>query len=284
MTNNIEFDEGAFGIKATLKGSWDDKYSEFLIEKNVQELELNTGKGWRGENIDFLKHLPRLKSLIIIDFKIKSIEAVQTQSELIKLHLSTYCKKTIDFNAFPNLISCSFEWIKGAESLFKVTTLKRLTINRYGNNNVDDFSNLNNLEKLTISNAPIENIDGLSSLTNLNYLSLSNLNRLSSLQGLQKLIELKELEIQRCKGIFAIPEVFKLEKLERLLLIDLGSIDSIVNILNLKKLKEFFFYESTNILDGNLFPLIELKDLNKISFQNRKHYSHKREDFGKLYS
>jgi hypothetical protein len=38
------------------------------------------------------------------------------------------------------------------------------------------------------------------------------------------------------------------------------------------------------IVDGDLFPITKLKSLNKISYQNRRHYSHKREDFGKLYA
>lgn len=98
------------------------------------------------------------------------------------------------------------------------------------------------------------------------------------------MLVLEELEIQRCKGITAISEVFKLGKLKRLLLIDLGGIASIGGIENLTELEEFLFYESTNIVDGDLSPITRLKKLSKISYQNRKHYSHRREQFGKLYA
>jgi hypothetical protein len=39
------------------------------------------------------------------------------------------------------------------------------------------------------------------------------------------------------------------------------------------------FYDSTNILDGDLAPVQRHNGLSRISFQNRKHYSHRREQF-----
>lgn len=284
MNNRIEFEEGLFGTKATIKGTWHDSFLKMIIEKDVKELELNDGKGWKGENIDFVTSLPNLKSLIIIDFSIKSIEAIHSLNGLIKLQLSTYSKKPINFNAFPNLVECGFEWIRGSESLFECSGLIALGINRYDDTNSTSFSKLVHLKKLTIMNSKIENLKGLAILSHLNYLSISNLKNLTSLHGLQNLHELEELEIQRCKGISTISEVLQLTKLKRLLLIDLGDIASIKGIENLTELREFLFYESTNIIDGDLLPIKKLKNLNKISFQNRKLYSHKREDFGKLYT
>lgn len=284
MNNIIEFEKGLWGTKAIIKGLWEDSYLSLIIEKDVKELELNDGKGWRGRNIDFLKFLPNLKSLIIIDFSIKSIEAIHSLGKLVKLQLSTYSKSPINFKAFPNLIECGFEWIKGSDSLFECDKLVALGLNRYDKKSSEPFSYLMNLEKLTLLNSSIENLEGLSKLKRLNYLSIANLKKVTSLQGLQNLHELEELEIQRCKGISSISEVMKLTRIKRLLLIDLGEITSIRGIENLTDLKDFLFYESTNIIDGDLLPITKLKSLNKISYQNRKHYSHKREDFGNLYA
>ncbi len=44
------------------------------------------------------------------------------------------------------------------------------------------------------------------------------------------------------------------------------------------KLSEVVFYESTNIRDGDLSPLMKHR-LSSVSFQNRRHYSHRREQF-----
>lgn len=284
MTNYIEYENGNYGTKAIIKGVWHKTYLNILIDKDVQELELNDGKGWRGDNVDFIINFSNLKSLIIIDFNIKSIGAIHSLTDLENLEISTYCRTPIQFNAFPKLTKCSLEWRRGSDSLFEASNINHLFINNYISNDCDAFSELKNLKQLSILNSPVESIFGLSNLNNLKYLRLGNLKKLKSLHGLQFLHELEELEIQRCKGIFTISEVFQLYKLRRLLLVDLGAIASIVGLENLTCLKDFMFYESTNILDGNLFPLKNLSKLDRISFQNRKHYSHRREDFGEFLS
>ena len=283
MSNNIEFESGIFGTKAIVKGVWKDAYLNLLLDRKVQEVELNDGKGWHGNSVDFLISLPNLKSLTIIDFSIKSIEVIHSLSGLQKLEISTYCKTPINFNSFPNLLECGFEWIKGSDTLFETSSIQKLFINTYNNKSSDVFSKLFNLKELSILNSPIENIQGLSTLKYLKVLRLGNLKKLKPLLYLQNMHELEELEIQRCKGISTISEVFFLNKLKRLLFIDLGNIASLNGIENLTELNDFLFYESTNIVDGNLLPITKLNSLKKNSYQNRKHYSHKREDFGNLY-
>lgn len=283
MNNNIEFENGLFGLRAIIRTPWQESYLEDLRRRNILEIELNVGKGWRSGNIDFLKFFPKLKSVIILDGALESLEPLHYLTELVSMNVSTYSKTPVNFNAFPNLIECDFEWIKGSDSLFECKKLITLGLNRY-NNSSKPFSNLSHLEKLTILNSNLENLEGISQIIKLKYLSIANLKKITSLQGLQNLHELEELEIQRCKGISAISEVLHLKKLKRLLLIDLGDITSIKGLENLTELNDFLFYESTNIVDGDLLPITKLNSLKKISYQNRKHYSHKREDFGKLYT
>lgn len=284
MKKNIEFVTGNYGLRAVIKTLWQESYLDQLINKNIKELELNIGKGWRNNgNVDFLKFLPNLKSIIILDQPLKSIEPVHYLTELQSINISAYCKTPVNFTSFPNLINCSFEWIKGSKSLFECKNLRTLGINNFDEKDSSLFSQLVNLEKLTVLNSKTENLEGVFYLKNLTYLSIANLKRLTSLQGIEKLYNIEDLEIQTCKGIKNISEVFKLKTLKRFFVVDSGDIDSIKGIEELTELTTFLFYESTNIVDGDLSPLFKLKRLSKVSFQNRKHYSNKREDFGKLY-
>ena len=41
---------------------------------------------------------------------------------------------------------------------------------------------------------------------------------------------------------------------------------------------------ANDILDGDLMPLLGQKHLSRLSLQNHRHYSHKREEFGIGYS
>lgn len=277
--NNIEFGQGKYGTFAILKSGWQESYKDILLKKDIVELILNDSKGWKGENVDFLEFFPKLKSLTIIDLKIKSVDSVKHLHDLVSLNLSTYSKKPIDFTSFPKLKKCGFEWIKGSDSLFTCKGLESLGVGSYNQKNTDGFAKLVNLKQLSILNSPIENLKFLSSLGKLEYLCLANLKNITSLEGIDSLNKLKDLEINLCKKIQSISNLFSLKNLTKLALINTGNIDSIKVIENLTKLESFVFYESTNVLDGDLAPLFKLKKLSKISFQNRKHYTHKREEF-----
>jgi len=279
----IDFSSGEYGVKAVIRSEWQEEYLTKLIQNNVKELELNDGKGWHSKNVDFLEFLPNLTAMTLINFKIDCIQGVQYLKKLNYLNLLTYCRDAINFKCFPELIDCSFEWINGSESLFAVDSLKSLSVNNYKEVESNLFSNLINLEKLEIMNSNMECISAITPLTNLKSLHLANLNKLDAVSGIQELLNLEELEIQKCKNVSEVTEIFELKKLRRLLLLDMGKINTIIGIENLTELEYLFFYESTNIIDGDLSSIWKLNKLAKISFQNRRHYSHNREEFGHLY-
>lgn len=129
MENTIIFEKGEYGQRAIIIGEWKTIYLETFIAKNIIELELNDGKGWKGKNIDFLIDLPFIQSLTIIDFTINSIEPINYLFELKTLELITYSKTPVNFENFTKLENCNFEWIKGSDTLFKLKTLKKLFIN-----------------------------------------------------------------------------------------------------------------------------------------------------------
>src|SRR5262249_52476741 len=126
---------------------------------------------------------------------------------------------------------------------------------------------------------PISSLEGLGALAKLRSLRLGDLRKLKSLEGIQNLTELKSLEINTCRAIESIDQLSQLTNLEELYLNNLGKIRSLKPLIPLKRLMRFTFSESTEILDGDLSPLLSLPNLGLVSFQNRKHYSHKREDF-----
>jgi Leucine-rich repeat (LRR) protein len=284
MITSVTFEEGDFGLRAVLSGAWSQAIARCLHEREVVELELNDAKGWRGNDLSFLSSLPQLKSFKIIDLKISSVEPIHFLTVLRSLEVITYCKTEIRFSVFPQLENCALEWRTKAGSLFDCKTLRRLFVNRYSGKNMEPFTRLGNLESLAILNAPIENLYGFGALKNLRFLRLGNLRRLTSLRGIGELTQLEELELHTCKSIGSIKEVGKLSRLRKLFLNNDGEIESLKPLENLRNLESVLFYESTNIVDGDLSPLIHQKNLSRVSFQNRRHYSHRREDFGIAYS
>ena len=212
------------------------------------------------------------------------MEPIHFLHELRTLDLMTYCKTAIRFSEFPLPDCCGLEWRPKSESLFSCTTLRKLFVNRYKKKDVDAFSTLVNLESLTILNAPVGNLFGLGPLKRLRYLRLGNLRRLASLAGVESLAALEELNVDTCSRVSSINEVSSLSRLRKLHLSNDGEIKSLKPLAKLNRLEWVTFAESTNIRDGDLSPLIGLKEnLSRVSFQNRRHYSHRREDFGAAY-
>lgn len=281
--SEIDFEQGKFGVKATIKTKWKDSLIDLLVNRDIRELELNIGKGWRGKNIEFLKELPHLRSLVIGDLTLELIEPIHYLHELIELELETYSDSPVNFNAFPKLTSCWFEWIKGSESLFDCRNLKSLGVNNYKKKSSEPFSRLMKLEQLALLNSPVEDLAGLFELKHLKELRIARLSKITDLGQISLLKELKILDIGTCKGIRSVSEVFFLGKLKALFLSNIGDIETLRGIESLTELEQLIFDESTNIVDGDLSPILSLKRLKKISFQNRRHYTHRREDFGKLY-
>jgi hypothetical protein len=279
----ILFENGEYGLRAEIRSQWNEGLLRELLDANISELELNLGKGWRGRDIGFVKELSSLRAFTIHDFTINSVEPIHALNALEKLEVHTYCETPIRFECFPKLSSCGIEWRKGSQSLFNVVKLQELFVNRYDGSKSEVFSSLVNLEKLTILNAIFPGIQGFQTLVKLRSLRLGNLIHLSSLSGIQDLIRLEELIIDLCVRIMEIPEISHLYNLRRLMLANLGAIKSLSPINFIENLEEVLFSGTTNILDGNLAPLKNLRNLKKTSFQNRRHYSHRREEFGIAY-
>lgn len=282
--SEIDFEQGQFGTKAIVKVKWHDSLLEVLLKHDIRELELNIGKGWRGKNIEFLKELTQLRSLIIGDLTLDLIEPIHYLHELIELELETYSDIPVDFSAFPKLTDCWFEWIKGSDSLFDCKGLKSLGVNSYKKKSSEPFSNLEQLENFSLLNSSVEDLNGIFKLTKLTSLRIARLRKVTSLNGIEALEDLEALEIATCKSIRSFTEIFSLTKLKTLFLLNTGDIATLHGIENLTELEKFIFYESTNIVDGDLSPILGLKKLKSIGFQNRRHYNHRSEDLRNLYA
>lgn len=283
MTDTIALEDGKYGRRAVVVAPWSDEMTSFLLDKHVAEIELNDGKGWRGNDLKFLAELPHLRALRILDFKIQSVEPIHFLHDLRALEVLTYCRTEIRFSAFPRLEDCGLEWRPKATSLFDCMTLKALFVNNYDGKNTNPFVQLTNLESLALLNAPIEDLHGLAALEKLRSLRLANLKRLTSLAGIERLAGLEELEIHTCRRIRSIDEIGSLRRLRKLHLNNDGDIESLKPLAKLTGLESVLFYESTNIVDGDLSPLLGQRNLSRVSFQNRSHYSHRREEFGSAY-
>jgi len=282
MVTGIKLEDGNYGRRAVITSAWSDGMAKYLKEHDVVELELNHAKGWRGSDLSFLSELSYLKSFNILELRpsIQNIDPIHFLHELRYLGVTTYCSTEIRFSEFPKLEDCGLEWgTRKAQSLFDCKSLKKLFVNRYKGKDIEPFTRLTELESLTIYTAPIVSLQGIEPLHKLRRLSIALFRKLASLAGIQGLTQLEELHISTCRSFHSIVEVSCLTHLRKLILANCGDIDSFKPLEKLSNLEEVIFYESTNVIDGDLLPLMQLKKLSSVTFQNRRHYSHRREEF-----
>ncbi len=278
MNPSFTLERGFFGPRVTLTGPWSPSIGDYLRQEGVLELYLNHARGWTGGNLDFLKTPPQLVAFSIVDLTIADISPIHHLSELRALEISTYCATAVNFAQFSQLERCVFFWREGSSSLFDSSTLRSLFLHRYSGQQSKPFGKLATLHELSVANGELCEIESLGHLEELRLLGLYNLRKLTSLEGIQLLRRLETLEINGCKQIRRIDELSSLVQLKRLHLNDDDKIESLAPLSNLIGLEEVLFYESTSVTDGDLFPVARLPRLQRISFQNRRHYSHKRED------
>ena len=268
------------GLRAVVRGPWRGEFHDYLFQQPIAEIELNQGKGWRGADVSFLSSFPRLRTLELLDLSIRDIAGVHALHELRELVLLTYSGTNIRFGEFPNLEYCALEWGKRrAESLFECKGLRHLSIGHYPGIDLTELGRLGRLESLWITTSPIKRQAGIERLHVLRELHLRGLRKLESLHGIEDLASLEELVVHTCRQVRSIAPVSGLVHLRKLHLNNDGDIESLNPLMALDGLEEVGFYESTNILDGDLSPLTRLPRLRLLAFQNRRHYSHRCEEF-----
>ncbi len=282
MSTSVRFETGKYGVRAVLLAACDAATLRAMQDAGVQECEINHARGWRGENVDFVTSLPGLQGLDILDFSLKSVASIHALRGLRSLKVSTYCDTPLRAECFPCLESCSLEWRAGSESVFDCTTLRSLFLNRFSGRSEVPVHRLTRLLSLTLLNSAIESLSSLSALSRLVYLRLGGLRRLRSLAGIESLSSLEELDVNTCRGLTMIDEVRHLTRLKRLLLNNCGAIQTLTPIRTLAELELVSFYESTNIVDGDLSPLVRPERPIVAAFRERRHYSHTRAQLGQV--
>ena len=223
--------------------------------------------------------MPWLHEVRIIDWNIKSVEPLNCLKEIRSLEVSTYCDTIIDFEKMPQLRDCGFEWRPGSNSIFKCKNIEKLFINSFGEESFDFSQGLRNLEDLDLRNSNITSLDSFRSALRLKSLRLVGAGRLRSLSGLEGLHSLKKLEVEYCKLCSDIDFVNSLKSLEFFNLSDNHNINSLKPLEHLYNLQTLLFFGSTNINDGKLRFLLDLKNLQSVRFKNRRHYDARVSEF-----
>lgn len=252
-----EIVQGPYGPRLVLRGQWSPAIDSLVHRESIEELELNHGKLWADNNVEFVCRYPYLKALILLNHhSLIDPRPVECLNELRFLDLGVYTDETVDFGNFPHLEECLIEWNRGFGSALSVVGLKRLVVNRLPKREIGKVASLINLHSLGILSCGAESLEALSQVPHLRSLRLTRFLKLRDNAFLQSLNELRELWVQSSCGFQSLESLSKCTKLESVTLDNVGLIESLRPLVALKSLRSLVIMGRSNVLDGD-FSVIE---------------------------
>jgi internalin A len=247
-----------------LEGGWRDDYADVIDSHDLAVLSIAV----RGDDLAFLERLPALRGLVLNAGEARDLSPVQKLHALETLTLNTPGKPrmTLDFSAFAHLRTLRMYWNPGLESVFDCTSLESLFVFGPPDADLARFGRLPRLRRLELSQGrKLVSTKGVS--PSVRFLGLYLQGALSALEELPPALEVLAIE-----GAKQLGELVTVPSLTRLKAANCGDIASLEPLRGLDRLEEFFAWESTRIVDGDLSVLLELPRLREIGLRERREY------------
>jgi internalin A len=266
-----------------LSAPWDPEMREPLRETGVQAISLSYMHGWRAKDLDFLLEIPFIRAVRLYGY-------IGSKFDPIDLSALSRCVwlKTLTLN-----INNSIETLPPLSCLMNLEVLELFL---YRQQLCDKLANPS-LRQLHISSALKTTELDLTGLRRLNYLHFRE-NKLLKDVAISEDIDLRDFEafanprLCAVKGLSQIKsdcaiwvgrtQAFQLANLpadtKSLQLASIGKIADLSFLSKLKNLQEICIFGTTDIVDGDLSVLLTLPKLRTVNLDNRRHYSHKRDE------
>lgn len=271
MSNKFEI--SPFGNMLVYKKGYSSDFVRELIEvNNLSGLRIFDHLD-KLDSLDFLSEFSFLEQLSISCIFDQNYTFLKKLSNLKTLSIDLSIKENniIDLSDQINLQNLTLQWRKGKIiGLDKCKNITSLCLVGYKEKDFKSISSLVNLENLIVKTAFIENCNGIENFVKLKSLLLGNCKKLSELKGLERINNLTSLSFELCSQIKDYSEVGSLSNLESLKIADCKEMVSINFLEKLSSLKKLFLLGNTDVLDGDLMPAKNIKD---VVYKHRKHYN-----------
>jgi len=274
--NNVKVTESNDGTKCVILNQNNLENCFKLINDNeIKEVKIN-GNFDKYKDLSVLSECPGIEALYIDNQFIEDLSTLYSLKYLKKLGTGE-TKAELELGNLSTLEQLYITWHKKISGLSKLLNLKELSIWDYApkTGDLEEISNLFGLETLIITQSRIRTLKGISNLNQLKNLQLNYLRTLSDISDIDKINNLEKLELESCKNIEDFSVIKNLKNLYELDLFKCKEMENINFIKDLSNLRNFAFY-GTKVNDGDLSLCMHVKN---VHFDNKKHYSHKSNEF-----
>lgn len=224
------------------------------------------------EDLSFLKDFPSLRYLEITGRKPVSLSPLIELSNLRGLMVENP-GSGLDFKCFPELEVFQGTWHAHNCNLAAARELRRAHLWKHAAKDLAALAHITRLEELHLTQTSIHSLDGLQTLADLRYFDLAYAPKLKSLAAFAACNDgLREVSFQKVPGISSYQPISALRRLRRL---KLGSCAPMPDLKWIEPLGwlDFFSFVDTNVVDGDLSPLLRLPCLAYVGTFDKKHYN-----------
>jgi protein phosphatase 1 regulatory subunit 7 len=257
-----------------------DQCLSFYRKNDLDVIVLNPYHNFTLNDLSFLNDHSYIKGLeISSSLSINDYSPLNNLKNLVYLSLLEN-KNPLNLAKFSLLRTFQGLWHPNLSITSECSSLRRLYLTNFNPKNKDlsSFPSLPNLLELSFTRSTINSLEGIQRFPKLHTLSLSYLLKLTTISTVNKLKSLEILDCDNCRKISDHQAIVKNKSLKILRYNSCGSIQNLRFLSQLANLEEFRFV-GTNIVDGNLNFLLNLK---RIGFLDKRHYSHTSDEIDAL--
>lgn len=281
IVDGFKFQKGIDGSrKLIIESSKLDACIKYVLDGNIKSITINYFQGYDLPDIHFLNKLSDvLEGLHLPETKFDN-QVVNTLHKLKFLGFADNKKDVIDLINFPKLESLACDYSSRLKGLETCKNLQNLALTGYKskNKNLNEIPLFLELREFFLFKTDVTNLHGIERFCNLKKLEIFSASKLETIAELQALSNsLDEIIIEQCKKINDYEILGKVKSLKKIILSESGEIKSLYFLKELPRL-EFISFWGTNVLDGNIKYC---EGINFVGFDNKKHYTHKSEQFKK---
>lgn len=203
---------------------------------------VNSCKGYKTEDISFVKQLTNLRGLILANDNTDT-SVINALASLQYLSVAKV-NSPLDFSLLPLLEVYRGDWSKNLVNLGKSTSLRELCLYGFKPKTADltDLNALSQLKSLEFVQGNISTLAGIEQLVVLEFLELCHQRYLTDLSALiNGPVRLNKIRFESCKKITSYAAIAGCINLTALSIEKSAAIDDVSFIHELKQLKDFLF-------------------------------------------
>ena len=188
--------------------------------------------------------------------------------------MDNWRNNTIWFEQIPDNLQADLNLKEDKFSEMQLENIEYLTLWHHKKSKLGNFVSIpENLLYLELNWSNIQDFLGIGKMNKLKRLELHYCTKLQNDFGLSRLSNTLEfLHIEQSKKFVPNEELFSLKNLRVLRLNSCGNLDNLNFLNQLPNLIDFRFVD-TNVLDGDLSPILDHPKIRSVGFLNKRHYN-----------